>query len=63
MADSTMAQMTAGVFLIVAGSVVMLGVLGGFVSGLPPASLAVAMVVMAAGALLAGTSSETGRPV
>jgi hypothetical protein len=55
--------MTAGVFLIAAGSVVMLGVLGGLVPPLPPVSLAVAMFVMAAGALLAGISGEDGRPV
>jgi len=63
MADNGTAQMTAGIFLIVAGSVVMLGVLGGLVPTLPPVSLAVAMFVMAAGALLAGVSGESGRPV
>ena len=56
MPDNGTAQMTAGVFLIAAGSVVMLGVLGGLVPPLPPVSLAVAMFVMAAGALLAGIS-------
>lgn len=63
MADNDTAQMTAGLFLIVAGSVVMLGVLSGLVTSLPPASVAVAMFVMAAGALLAGVSGEDGRPV
>jgi len=63
MPDNGTAQMTAGVFLIAAGSVVMLGVLGGLVPPLPPVSLAVAMFVMAAGALLAGISGEDGRPV
>jgi hypothetical protein len=63
MADNGTAQMTAGLFLIAAGSVVMLGVLSGLVSSLPPVSVAVAMFVMAAGALLAGVSGEDGRPV
>ncbi len=63
MADNGSAQVTAGIFLILAGSVVMLGVLSGPVSSLPPVSVAVAMFVVAAGALLAAVSAEDGRPV
>lgn len=63
MPDNGTAQMTAGIFLIVVGSVVMLWVLSGLVPALPPASVAVAMLLMTAGALLAGVSGEDGRPV
>jgi len=63
MADNGTAQMAAGIFLILAGSVVVLGVLSGLTPGLPPAAGAVAMFVMAAGALLVGVSGVDGRPV
>jgi hypothetical protein len=54
--------MAAGLALILVGSVLVLGVLTDFVD-VPRILGAVAMFVMAAGALLVGISGESGRPV
>lgn len=56
------AKMAAGLALILVGSVLVLGVLTDFVD-VPRILGAVAMFVMAAGALLVGISGESGRPV
>lgn len=63
MADNGATQTVAGIFLIVVGSVVVLGLPSGLVSSLPPVAGAVAMLLMTAGAQLAGVHGEDGRPV
>jgi len=57
------AQTGTGFGLLAAGSVVILGVLSGAGPALPPLLGAVAMVALAAGALLVGTSGIDDRPV
>jgi hypothetical protein len=56
-------QMAAGSLLVLAGGVIVLGILGGIGPEIPPLAGAAAMFVMAAGSLLIGISGEDGRPV
>ena len=57
------AKTGTGLLLLAVGSVAMLVVLTGAGPSLPPVVGAVAMVALAGGALLVGTSGITDRPV
>jgi hypothetical protein len=58
-----MQQVAIGAVLLLAGTAVILGVSAGVVPGIPALIGSAAMLAMAAGALLVGSSGESGRPV